>query len=168
MGRVRGQKPLTLVIYQALRSHGLNDSEIASVVRLTPQAVSRFKNTHARHLRSPREVAKDMWPMDVPYNFVQCSPYKRLRDHLEYMATGGKGMAKYKLERLRWFYRRLYDHNLILTYDPSTPPNRWAKTGGWDFVQRTDADGELVLRESEHVHMSPVRRIMFEFPPVLP
>jgi hypothetical protein len=168
MGKVRGQTPLTLDLYQSLRSKGFNDSQIAGVVQLSPQSVSRFKNKHARDLRTPREVAKDAWPMEVPYRFVQCSPYKRLRDHLEYMASGGKGMAEYKLKRLRWFYNRLLDQDLVVEYDPSIPPNSYANTGGWRFVEREDSDGDLIIRVNQHVKMTDLAWVMFSVPPDLP
>lgn len=168
MGTVRGQTPLTLDLYQSLRSQGLNDSQIAGVVQLTPQSVSRFKNKHAQHLRTPREVAKDAWPLEVPYRFVQCSPYKRLRDHLEYMATGGRGMAEYKLKRLRWFYKRLESFGLVVEYDPDIQPNPDANTGGWQFVQRNDSDGDLILRVNQHVQMTDLAWVMFAFPPDIP
>lgn len=168
MGKVRGQTPLTLDLYQSLRSRGFNDRQIAGVVKLTPQSVSRFKNTHATHLRTPREVAKDAWPMEVPYRFVQCSPYKRLRDHLEYMSTGGKGMAEYKLKRLRWFYNRLERDGVVVEYDPQIAPNSDANTGGWRFVERQDSDGDLILRVNQHVKMTDFAWVMFSMPPDIP
>jgi hypothetical protein len=92
-----------------------------------------------------------------------------MRDHGEYAATGGKGMSKDKLDRLRSFYRKLRTENLVLEFDPSIEPIPGVSSrGGFAFRERTEADGDLLIRVNGHTFMTDEARMIWRLPLVDP
>lgn len=160
---------LTLAIIEALKNKGLNQSEIAEVYGVTRQHVSWIKHTYGGRL-TPREAAMKEWPFKVPVHMGNTSPYKRLRDHLEYVATGGLGMTEDSLKRLQGFYNKLRDNNLVVEFDPSLPPipGVSGSAGGWAYRKRRKSDGELLIRKNKHTNITEKGMMIWRFPPTDP
>jgi hypothetical protein len=97
-----GKARLTLAIVEALKNKGLSQSDIARGYGVTRQYVSWIKHTYGGRL-SPRETVLQEFPFKVSRAQGQTSPYRRLRDHAEFVATDGAGMSDSKLKRLRTF-----------------------------------------------------------------
>jgi len=155
---------LTLAIIEALKGKGLNQTEIAEMYGVTRQYVSWIKHTYGGRL-TPREQVMEEWPFQVPVRMGNTSPFKRLRDHGEYVATGGYGMSHDKLSRLRGWYRKLRDENLVLEFDPNIPPIEGVSyAGGWAYRKRRQSDGDLLIRVNEHTHITEKGRMIWRFP----
>lgn len=130
--------------------------------------MSKFRHTYGPGWQTPRELAKQTFPWSVPAQFQQTYLHKMMRNHAEFMATGGKGMADYKLNKLRAFYERLRRENVVVEFDPNITPSESVSTGGWRLTPRLDSDGKLIIRENEHTHLTPVSRPFYRLPPELP
>ncbi|AGY37025.1 repressor [Mycobacterium phage Fredward] len=159
---------LSLSIVEDLKGKGYTQSEIAEMYGVTRQYVSWIKHQYGGR-RTPKEMVMDHFPWKVPSVQSHASPYRRLRDHGEYIATGGVGMDEEKLKRLRSFYRKLKDDNVVVEYDPSLPPEKGVSTkGGWAFRQRLPGDGDLIIRVNEHTNLTEEGRMIWRLPPVEP
>ncbi|OHT67787.1 repressor [Mycobacteroides chelonae] len=160
---------LSLAVVEDLKNKGLSQSEIAEMYGVTRQYVSWIKHTYGGTL-TPREAILQHFPFEVPTALSQTSPYMRLRDHAEYIATGGDDMSPIKLSRLRSFYRKLRDQNLVLEYDPSIAPIKGVSNkGGWAYRDRVAEDGDLLIRVNEYTRLTEEgRQRIWRFPPVDP
>jgi hypothetical protein len=91
-----------------------------------------------------------------------------MRDHAEYMATGGKGMSIHKVRRLQTFYRKL-DEGLVVEFNPDLPPEPGvASTGGWAYRKRQTSDGDLIIRVNEHTTLTDEGKLLWRMPPRRP
>lgn len=160
---------LTIAAIESLKSKGYSQSDIARMFGVTRQAVSWHKKHYGGQL-TPRETVLQHFPWTVPMHMGKSSPFQRLRDHGEYFATGGAGMSEDKLARLRSFYKKLRDENLVVEFDPELPPEPGVSArGGFAFRNRTGGDGhELLIRVNEHTHLTEEGRKIWRFPPVKP
>jgi transcriptional regulator with XRE-family HTH domain len=159
---------LSLAVVEDLKNKGFNQSEIAEMYGVTRQYVSWIKHTYGGRL-TPRELVNQHFPFEVPMEMGQTSPFKRLRDHGEYVATGGVGMSEGKLQRLRSFYRKLRDEKLVLEFDPSIPPIPGiSNKGGWAYRQRTPTDEDLLIRVNEYTDLTEEGRGIWRLPPLGP
>jgi hypothetical protein len=159
---------LSLALIESLKNKGYSQSDIARMYGVSRQAVSWHKVNYGGH-RTPREMVMDHFPWIVPAELCQTSPYKRIRDHGEYVATGGVGMAQYKLDRLRWFYRKLRDENVVVEYDPTLPPIEGVSNkGGFAYRPRRKSDGDLLIRVNEYTDLTEQGRLIWRFPPIEP
>lgn len=160
------QRPeLSLAVIEDLKGKGFTQTEIAQIYDVTRQAVSWHKTYYGGRLM-PREAVAKEFPFKVPATLSECSPFKRLRDHGEYVATRGIGMKKYKLDRLRAFYRKLRDEGLVLEYDPNIPPTPGVSAkGGWAFRERQPEDGNLLVRVNEFTTITEEGRRIWLLPP---
>ncbi|BCP02492.1 helix-turn-helix domain-containing protein [Mycobacterium intracellulare] len=155
---------LTLAIIEALKSKGLNQSEIAERFGVTRQYVSWIKHTYGGRL-TPREQIMQEWPFQVPVRMGNTGPFKRLRDHGEFVATNGIGMSHDKLSRLRGWYRKLRDENLVVEFDPSIPPIEGVSpVGGWAYRKRRKSDGDLLIRVNKHTRLTEKGRMIWRLP----
>ena len=156
---------LSLSVVEDLKRKGFNQSEIAEMYGVTRQFVSWIKQYYGGS-RTPREIVLKEFPFQVPEILGQTSPYRRLRDHGEFMATGGKGMSEDKKKRLRAFYKKLRDENLVIEFDPAIPPIPGVSNkGGWAFRERRPEDGDLLIRVNEHTTLSDEGAMIWRFPP---
>lgn len=104
----------------------------------------------------PLDVAMELWPpWDVPEQ-AQNDLYFLLKAHLEYMATGGRGMDHAALRRLAEFYGRLEGNGWVVGYD----------SDGVGYRNRTPWDGKLIVRLNGEVDDS--ARLLWSFPPRYP
>jgi hypothetical protein len=156
---------LSISAIEALKAKGHSQSDIARMFGVTRQAVSWHKHTYGGAL-TPRETVNRTFPWQVIQLHTKASAYRRMRDHGEYMATGGKGMSYDKLSRLRSFYKKLREENLVLEYDPNLPPEPGvALHGGFAYRRRRKSDGDLLIRLNEHTNLSEEGRMVWRFPP---
>lgn len=159
---------LTLSIVEALKNKGFNQSEIAELFGVTRQYVSWIKHTYGGRL-TPREIVLQHFPFKVPAELTNSSPYKRLRDHGEFVETWGVGMSPGKLQRLRSFYRKLRDNNLVIEFDPALPPEPGVSSvGGWAYRERLPEDEDLLVRVNEHTTITEKGKMIWRFPPMEP
>ena len=157
---------LTLAAIESLKSRGYNQSDIARMFGVSRQAVSWHKQHYGGRL-TPREMVNQHFPWYVPVDMGQCSAFRRMRDHGEYVATGGVGMSEDKLSRLRSFYEKL--RHQVVEFDPSIPPEDGVSVaGGFAFRKRRKSDGDLLIRVNEHTYLSEQGRMIWRFPPVEP
>lgn len=155
---------LSLSVVEDLKGKGYSQSEIAEMFGVTRQYVSWIKHTYGGTL-TPREVVLRSFPFEVSAIQSQTSPYRRLRDHGEYVATGGKGMSRDKIQRLRSFYKKLREENLVLEFDPSIPPIKGVSNkGGWAFRDRLPEDGDLLVRDNEHANLTDEGKEIWRLP----
>lgn len=159
---------LSLAVVEDLKGKGFSQSEIAEMFGVTRQYVSWIKHTYGGQM-TPREIVLQHFPWSVSAEQSQSSPYRRMRDHGEYVATGGKGMSADKLRRLRSFYRKLRDDNLVVEFDPSLPPIEGVSNkGGFAFRKRLAKDGDLLIRVNEFTNITQEGRMIWRFPPTEP
>lgn len=159
-------KKLTLAIVEDLKGKGYTQSEIAEAWGVTRQYVSWIVHTYGGR-QTPRQATMREFPFKVPVEMGQCSPYRNLRNHGEYVATGGIGMSFDKVNRLRGFYKRL--ENEVLEFDPNLPPIEGVSpAGGWAYRPRTPEDGNLLIRVNEYTDLSDVGRMIWRLPSTYP
>lgn len=172
----RNESGLTPQVIRELRNRVNPDTgkkytkaDIARQYDVTRQYVDWVINHYGGVEQTPREVAKKMFPWVVPTFYNRSTPAQRLRDHLEYTATGGTGMNHRKLVALRNFYAKLQAEGLVVEYDPEVPPSDGIFTGRWAFRPREERDGELLIRLNEYAReLTDEERIAWRMPPVLP
>ncbi|GAB4588707.1 helix-turn-helix domain-containing protein [Nocardia sp. IFM 10818] len=115
--------------------------------------------------RTPYQEALEQFPWEVPTSMRRSAPYYRMREHGEFMATNGKGMSEGKLERLRSFWKKLRDFNLVLEFDPSLPKMPGvAPAGGFAFVPRKPEDKNRLIRVNEHTKLTPEGELIWVLP----
>jgi hypothetical protein len=158
---------LSLSRIEELKAKGHSQSEIARMFGVTRQAISWHKHTYNGSL-TPREEALKHFPWEVSVPYTQASPYRYMRDHAEYWATGGKGMSDVKLGRLRALYRKIHA-GLVVEFDPNIPPEPGvASTGGFAWRQRQPEDGDLLFRANAYATVTDECREIFRLPVVEP
>ncbi len=160
---------LSIGVIDELKAKGYSQSEIAQMFGVTRQAVSWHKRTYNGR-RTPREeVLEDHFPWDTESQHRNTSPCRRLRDHGEFMVTGGVGMSDDKLDRLRSFYRQLRDENVVLEYDPDLPSQPgFCFDGGFALRPRVASDGDLIIRVNQYTTMTDEGWDIWVFPDVSP
>ncbi|QBJ01159.1 immunity repressor [Mycobacterium phage Arissanae] len=143
--------PLIFSTIEDLRRKGHNQSEIAEMFGVTRQAVSWQKKTYGGRM-TPRDIVREAWPFETTNEHTQSQPYQRLRDHGEWQQTGGKGMSENKTKRLKSWWRKLRDEDVVLEFDPSIEPGPGMAGGGFRYVPRDIVvDGpDLLIRRNEH------------------
>lgn len=80
---------ITLAEIEALKAKGYSQSEIAEMSGTTRQNISWHVKTY-NGKQTPRQVVGATFPFNAVVPHTQSTQYKRLREHAEYMATGGK------------------------------------------------------------------------------
>lgn len=159
------QPILTPAIIEGLKREKMTQSEIARQFGVSRSYVSWIKGKYGGS-RTPREVVLETWPWTVPVAMGQASPCRRLRDHAEFMATGGKGMSESTLKRLKSFYDRLRRDNVVIEFDPDLPPEKGVSTaGGWAYRTRLPSDKNLLIRVNEHTNLTSQGKVIWRFPP---
>lgn len=160
------RKELTAEMIDELKNKGYNQSEIARMYGVTRQAVSWHKRNYGGRLTPREAILEQHFPWKVSQEQSRCSAFRRLRDHAEYMATGGVGMSDDKLRRLRSFYRTLRDDDVVLEYDPHIPPRKgFAKQGGFALRSRHPRDRDLMIRVNRYTNLTKEGRKIWRLPP---
>lgn len=158
--------PLAFSVIEELRRKGYNQTEIAEMHGVTKQAVSWHKIEYGGYLTT-RQIVNKAWPWkDTTSAHSKASVYQRLRDHGEYMATGGKGMSHNKLKRLKSFWGYLKEENLVVEFDPNILPRRGVSpSGGFAFRPRLVSDRNLLIRVNEHTNLTKEGELIWCWPP---
>jgi uncharacterized protein (DUF433 family) len=173
-GKALGRPPgpgtgLTPELIRQMSAAGASYTEIAETHGVTKQAVSNQALRHGAPARTNvRDDVMANYPWTVPASMYHADPNKRMRDHAEYVATGGEGMSERKLYRLRLFYKRLERENLVVEFDPSIPPGKGISEGGFAYRPRCDSDGDLIIRVNEHTNLTDEGRRLWKMPPIRP
>lgn len=145
---------LSKAVIEELKTKGYNQSQIAAMFGVTRQAVSWHLKTYDAQL-SPRQIVNKSWPWQTTSGHGKSVPCRRLRDHGEYMATSGKGMSPDALKRLRSWWRKLDDENLVVEFDPNLPPLAGLSPhGGFAYRARQGYDADLLIRVNEHTRLT--------------
>lgn len=157
--------PLTLSAIEELRRKGYSQSEIADMHGVTRQAVSWHKQVYGGFL-TPRQIVQTAWPWATSTLHGKSAGFQRLRDHGEFMATGGKGMNANKIGRLQAWWRYLQDNNVVLEFDPALPPQvGLSPHGGFAYRKRRASDGDLLIRVNKHTKLSEEGKLIWCWPP---
>lgn len=155
-----GRRPLTFSVIEALRQNGYNQTEIANMHGVSRQAVSWHKIEYGGQ-RSTRQIVNEVWPWKTNRLQSQAVAYQRLRDHGEWMITGGAGMSEDKLRRHKSWLKMMRDNDFVLEFDPALPPNPGvAKHGGFAYRKRDlGIDGrDSLIRVNEFTDLTPEGR----------
>jgi hypothetical protein len=164
MSGKKSKAPLIFSTIEELRRKGYNQSEIAEMHGVTRQAVSWQKLNYGGRL-TPRQIVNKAWPWKTTDLHGKSKAFQRLRDHGEYMATGGRGMNEDKMTRLRAWWKKLRDENLVLEFDPKIPPIKGVSPhGGFAYRQRVKADHDLLIRLNEHTNITEEGMMIWRFP----
>lgn len=159
--------PLTLSTIEELRRKGYNQSQIAEMHGVSRQAVSWHKVVYGGVL-TPRQIVNKAWPWKTTNLHGKSKAFQRLRDHGEFMATGGRGMSEDKLVRLESWWTYLRENNLVLEFDPDLPAEPGVSPyGGFAYRKRRASDGELLIRANEHTDLSEEGMLIWCWPPHL-
>lgn len=161
-------KKLSLAIIEDLKAKGWNQSQIAKEYGVTRQYISWIKHSYGGQL-TQRETVLQNFPWKVPTHMCQASAYRRMRDHGEFLITGGEGMSEIKLKRLRSFYKRLRDEDVVIEFDPNIPPEPGiAAHGGFAYRKRLAKDEDLMIRVNEYTNLTEEGRMIWRIPPIEP
>ncbi len=163
--RDKDGNPLTIAIIEELKAKGLNQSQIAARFGVTRQAVSWHRRTYNGVLTPREQLLEAHFPWKVSGRHLRTSPYRQLRDHGEWYATGGRGMSAEKLYRVECLHRRLRDSNAVLEYDPELPSQPgFCIDGGFALRLRRFSDGGLMIRVNEHTVLTEQGREIWRLP----
>ncbi|ETA08165.1 MULTISPECIES: hypothetical protein [Gordonia] len=158
-------RELSKEVIEDLKSKGYNQTQIAEMYGVTRQAVSWHLKTYGGK-KSTRQLINDCWPWETSKGHDKAIPYRRLRDHGEYMATFGAGMNADKLDRLRVWWRKLEREAVVVEFDPNIPPTKGiCAHGGFAYRQRDDSDGNLLIRVNEYTNLTDEGRKVWCRPP---
>jgi hypothetical protein len=157
--------PLVFSVIEELRRKGYNQSQIAEMHGVTRQAVSWQKQVYGGML-TPRQIVQKSWPWATSTLHGKSAAFQRLRDHGEFMATGGEGMSEAKLGRLEAWWRYLEEHDVVLEFDPNLPPEKGLSPyGGFAYRKRRTSDGDLLIRVNKHTDLSEEGKLIWCWPP---
>ncbi|WP_319431842.1 hypothetical protein [Mycobacterium sp. RTGN5] len=158
------RQPLVFGVIEDLRRRGYNQTEIADMHGVSRQAVSWQKVTYGGHL-TPRQMVNKAWPWKTTRLHGASTAFQRLRDHGEFMTTGGVGMNEGKLQRLTAWWEMLRKENVVLEFDPSIPPKPGLSPhGGFAYRVRKIEDNDLLIRANEYTDLSRLKATIWRWP----
>ncbi|ASZ75415.1 immunity repressor [Mycobacterium phage JoshKayV] len=145
------RQPLTLSTIEDLVGKGYNYRQIGDMHGVTRQAVEWQVKTYGGRLNT-RQQAKALWPFETHRVHSRSKAFQSLRDHGEYMRQQSfRGFSDEKKKRLISWWRRLWEQNVVLEFDPTIEPYPGMVGGGFRYVPREERDDELLIRVNEHV-----------------
>lgn len=163
-GKNADRKPLIFSEIRALKAKGYNQTQIAQEHGVSRQAVSDMWRKYGGE-KSVRQIVDESWPWKTTKAHAASAAFQRLRDHGEYMATGGKGMSADKLDRLKKWWTKLRDENFVLEFDPELPPEPGlSPNGGFAYRKRNESDGELLIRVNEFTDLTEAGKGIWRLP----
>jgi hypothetical protein len=156
---------LTPALIDELLIKGHSVTEIGKMFNTSRQNVSQMRRRRTGFYQSPRErVLEQNFPWKVPHAFGQMGLRRAMRDHGDFMATGGKGMAEGALARVRALYRKLTELDAVVEFSPDIPPNEHSSAGGFRLVSREDSDGDLMIRVNRHTTLTEEGKMIWRVP----
>lgn len=161
------RQPLVFGEIEELRRKGFNQTEIADIHGVSRQAVSWHKTTYGGQ-KSTRQIVNQAWPWETKGPHGKSAAYQRLRDHGEFIATGGRDMSDFKRGRHAAWLKMMRRNDYVLEFDPNIPPTPGvAPTGGFAYRKRDPRiDGfELLIRVNEFTNLTPEGRRLWSYAP---
>lgn len=143
-------------------------NEIARLFGVSRQYVSKVKRSQPGWHRTPREIVMEHFPWEVPSEFQGHWVSHMMRDHAEFMATGGRGWPEWKKVELNRFYDKLEREGVVVEFDPDIPPQPGISIGGWAYRRRRKSDGDLIIRVNRHTKLTKEGRRIWRMPPTRP
>lgn len=172
MARPRGRNGpiITYADIARKKSEGMTQSEIAREVGVSRAYISQIVKEYGPAKEpTPREKAiEENYPWEVATGHTQAYLHRQLRNHLDYVVNGSEGMSEVNLERLRLFYNKLKDFDLVVEYSPLNPPMPDTPTGGYAYLHREKNDGDLIIRINDYTIVTPKTLEIWRMPETLP
>jgi hypothetical protein len=113
---------------------------------------------------TPMDEVREHFPWNVSGNLTEADPYLSLRAYGEWVATGGRGLPETTVAKARALVQMLRQRDAVLEYDPSLPPvNGLSDHGGFALRPRTEADGDLLVRDNPHTTLTQEGRMIWRF-----
>lgn len=163
--RKTARRRLVFSEIEDLRRKGYSQVQIADMFGVSRQAITWQKRTYGGFL-TPRQQVNEHWPWKTTNEHNKAKPYQHLRNHGEYIATGGEGMSVDKKARLIGWWAKLRDENVVVEFDPEFPPiPGTSPAGGFKYVPRLETDGDLIIRVNEHTHLTDEGKLLWSWPP---
>lgn len=165
MSTIRGQAHFSQI--EELRRRGLNQTEIADMHGVSRQAVSQQKIKYGG-VKTTRQIVNEAWPWTTTGLHGKSAAYQRLRDHGEFIVSGGREMSEYKLGRHAAWLKMMRRNDYVLEFDPNIPPTPGvAPTGGFAYRKRDpQTDGfNLLIRVNEFTTLTPEGRRLWSYAP---
>lgn len=161
----RPAEELTKDVIESLKAKGYNQTEIARMFNVTRAAVSWHMRTY-NGAKTPRQIVNEAWPWKTVDGHDKATVYRRLRDHGEFMQTGGVGISREKMTSLKNWWRKLRDENLVVEFDPNIPPIPGvASRGGFTYRERTIEDDDLLIRVNDYTDLADEGAMIWCWPP---
>ncbi len=157
----------TQILELMIRNPQMSQADVARALGVSRAVVNyHLKHGSTEGYTDPATKAAARLPWDdVPGEVKRNSePYRRLRDHVLYMDTGGAGMAPERLRRLRQWYEMLADRNEVLEYSPGIEPHHGSKYGHFAYRNRGRQDRDLILRINEYTKLSKAEKELWRLP----
>lgn len=161
------RKALIFSEIEELRRRGLNQTEIADMHGVSRQAVSQQKIKYGG-VKTTRQIVNEAWPWTTTGLHGKSAAYQRLRDHGEFIVSGGREMSEYKLGRHAAWLKMMRRNDFVLEFDPNIPPTPGvAPTGGFAYRKRDpQTDGfDLLIRVNEFTTLTPEGRRLWSYAP---
>lgn len=166
-GKATHRRALVFSEIEELRRKGLNQTEIANMHGVSRQAVSQQKIKYGG-VKTTRQIVNEAWPWKTTGLHGKSAAYQRLRDHGEFIASGGREMSDYKLRRHAAWLKMMRANDFVLEFDPNIPPTAGvAPTGGFAYRKRDlQIDGlDLLIRVNEFTNLTPEGRRLWSYAP---
>lgn len=150
---------------EILKSRGYNQNQIAERYGITRQAVSWIKTHRARSWsKTYREQMNDHYPWNTTGGFSDNYVDHRMRDHGEWVLSGGLALSAARRKRLRYFYNSLTKQNVVVEFDPNFAPSGGSKIGGFRYRARKISDGNLMIRINKHTNVTEMGGKLWQLP----
>lgn len=159
---------ITAGLVEAMLNKGMNQTQVADELGVTKQRISNVLRSSSIHELSQRQKANEAFPWKPGKYYNKSQSDRKLRDHAEYMVSGGRDMSRDKLYRLQGFYRKLEQENLVVEFHPDIPPTKGNPMGGYAYRERKDSDGDLIIRVNELARLTPENIDIWRWPPKYP
>lgn len=101
----------------------------------------------------PLDIVRSAFPFDVQPEHQADALHYAVREHGDYVATGGRDWHEDRRRALRGFYSMLHQENLIITY---------SELDGWGHQQRLLDDEDMIMRIE---NPTDEQEIIWQFPP---
>lgn len=120
-------------------------------------------------MTTPLDIVRKNFPWNVEVCLTDADPYLSLRAYGEWVATGGRGLPETTVAKARALVQMLRQRDAVLEYDPSLPPvSGLSEQGGFALRPRTEADGDLLVRDNEHTTLTQEGRMIWRLQHVDP
>lgn len=102
---------------------------------------------------TPLDIVRSSFPFEVQPEHQADAFHYAVREHGDYVATGGRDWPEDRRRALRGFYTMLRQENLIITYSPHQ---------GWGYQDRVLNDEDMIVRIE---NPTDEQEIIWRFPP---